>query len=160
MKTYIAHGKGKAIAAIAFFYFTALGASLFATGSAQSGSGQYKQFNYIDSNVSRHVRTEYTGYYLKEFSIKSNGTIFVVKGNYCPWDGEYTGWEDLVEERIPYGAHPYPNDVLEGAAKGVELINVTEMGSSTFILEATPNEDGDYWWWTTNGTICFFKMYG
>jgi hypothetical protein len=157
MKTCGIREKGKMIAGIAFVYLVVSGASVFSMGSSQSGSGQYKQFAYQDGSVNRSVRAEYIGYYLKEFSIRANGTIFTVKGNFCPWDGEFTGWEDLGEERIPYGDFLDPRDVLEGAAEGVSLINVTEMDGSTLILESTPDRDGDYWWWTTNGTIQFFQ---
>jgi hypothetical protein len=156
MKTFSMHGKGKGII-IAFVYFAVLGASVFAMGSSQKGSGQYKQFNYMDGNVSRNARSEYIGYYLKEFSMRANGTILVGRGNFCPWDGEYTGWEDLGEERIPYGEFLDPRDVLEGVAEGVAFINVAKTDGSTMILEAAPDEDGDYWWWTVNDTIQFFQ---
>jgi hypothetical protein len=157
MKTSGMCEKGNMIAAIAVAYLVVAGASVFAMGSSQSHSGQYKQFAYQDGSVARNVRAEYIGYYLKEFSIRANGAIFTVKGNFCPWDGEFTGWEDLGEERIPYGDFLDSRDVLEGAVEGVSLINVTELDGSTLILEAAPDEDGDYWWWTTNGSVQFFQ---
>jgi hypothetical protein len=36
-------------------------------------------------------------------------------------------------------------------------LNVTKTNGSTIILEAVPDKDGDYWWWTTNGTVQFFQ---
>jgi hypothetical protein len=151
-------GKGKIIVVIAFMCLVVLSVPVFSMGSSQSsGSGQYKQFTYRDGTVNKNVRAEYIGYYLKEFSTRSNGTVFVVKGNFCPWDGEFTGWEDLGEERIPYGDSLDARDVLEGAAEGTESINVTQTDGSTIILEATPDKDGYYWWWTTNGTVQFFQ---
>jgi hypothetical protein len=147
-------GKSKAI--LAFMYLAALGTSVFAAGSSQRGSGQYKQFTYQDGTITRNARAEYAGYYLKEFSIAAGG-VFVVKGNFCPWNGEYSGWENLFEEEIPYGDFLDPRDVLEGAAEGSLPINVTKTNGSTFILEAAPDKDGDYWWWTTNGTVQFFQ---
>ncbi|MDR1467909.1 MAG: hypothetical protein LBT00_01300 [Spirochaetaceae bacterium] len=157
MKMCSIQGKGKMIVAIAFVYLVVLGVSVFAMGSTQSGSGEYKQFNYQDGGINRSVRSEYIGYYLKEFSIKANGTVLVVKGNFRPWNGEFTGWEDLGEERIPYGNTLDSRYVLEGAAEGVSFINVTQINGSTVILEATPDNNGNYWWWTTNGTIQFFQ---
>jgi hypothetical protein len=151
MKIYIVHGKLK-IMIITFVYLVVLGTSVFAMGS-----GQYKQFTYREGDVNRSVRTEYIGYYLKEISTKANGTILVVKGNFCPWNGEFTGWEDIGEERIAYADSLDSRYVMESAIEATPLVNVTKMNGSTIILEATPDKDGDYWWWTTNGTIQFFQ---
>jgi hypothetical protein len=125
--------------------------------TAQRGSGEYERFTYRDGGVNKNVRAEYIGYQLKEFSTRANGTVLVLKGNFCPWNGEYAGWEDLGEEKIPYGDSLDSRYLLEGAAGSVPSIDVTIMDGSTLILEATPDEDGDYWWWTTAGTIQFFQ---
>jgi len=135
------------------FFFAA--ATVFAVGTGERASGQFKQFTYQDGNVGRSVRAEYIGHYLKTFSLSGSGsnTVFLMEGNFRPWNGEYTGWEDLGRERIPYA----DADTLKAAADGVPMVSVTEMDGNTIIMEATPDEDGDYWWWTTDGRIAFYQ---
>ena len=119
-------------------------------------SGQYKYFQYQDGNRHRNIRAEYAGLFLKAFCFEGEGAhrSLVCYGRVRLWNSnKWTDWEEISRGRAPY----MTASELEEAITYVDSVIFTEVDGTNTILEMTPDNDGDYWWWTNGGELRFFQ---
>jgi hypothetical protein len=143
--------KGLLLTAAVFFI-------LFAQKAFARGSGEVQRFIYYENGIAKNVSAEYIGTYDKKMYIMGSGknARMVVDGTFKPWNGNYGGWERLVDMA-------YPNctrSTLINEASVIEEITVSDIDKKRYIFELiVANGEESYFWWEGSELHFLQKVY-
>ena len=131
------------------FFFSGCLLLVSVLGLYAGGSGEKKDFYYIENGISKTTTAEFVGYQLKCTYLTGSGasTRTVTDACYRPWNGNWTSWETMASQATP-------NATIDGIRMVPSLIPeiaVSEYNGKRIFLELViPADKTDYFWWEGN----------